>query len=87
MEFRESEYLTFLLVEPDDSRKTRIVLVQNKRSHAVLGSIRLYPAWRQFVFWPERGTLFNPQCMREVIEVCELMTNEWRATQRKGGVS
>ena len=62
---RKPEYIKF--VEEDSSRlKTRIVSVRTVRSEVVLGHIHWYPSWRQYVFAPEGGMIFNSECLNRI---------------------
>ncbi len=45
---------------------TKQVLVKSKKHGFVLGLIKWYGGWRQYVFFPEPGTIFNPACMDDI---------------------
>jgi hypothetical protein len=62
---KKSEYLEFVEFETH-SRKTRGWEVRSVNSHALLGTIAWYPAWRQYVIWPETQTLFNHECLTRI---------------------
>ena len=62
---RMSEYLTFVDM-PLIRRKTRVVEVHSKTSNDVLGIIKWWPAWRQYCFFPEEGTVWSIGCMHQV---------------------
>ena len=75
----ESKYLSFednpLLAE---GKKTKIILVISKRHDDVLGEIRWYGSWRQYAFFPSVGTVWNPECLRDVNECINLLMAERR---------
>jgi hypothetical protein len=52
--------------EPNPGRKTRVVLVRNRRSGEELGKVRWYGAWRQYCFYPASLTIFNITCMARI---------------------
>jgi hypothetical protein len=66
---------SYLLFEPQPAAgKTTIMRVVSKSSSDVLGTIRWYGAWRQYVFYPSAGTLFSAGCMEDINAVIrELM--------------
>lgn len=71
----ESEYLSF--IEDDHYEgKTRLIHIISKRHLSPLGLIRWYGAWRQYAFYPEDGTIWNPQCMYDVQEVIKALMDE-----------
>jgi hypothetical protein len=59
------EYLVLERV-PDEKRKTLLVSVLSRRHGDLLGMIRWYGPWRQYVFVPEPGTLYSHGCMSDI---------------------
>ena len=53
-----NEYLIFYDITPPE-RKTRVIQIRGKQNGFLLGHIKWYGAWRQYVFYPEEKTLFN----------------------------
>ena len=72
-----SKYLSF---HEDDhwGRKTKRIVVVSKRYLAILGDIRWYGSWRQYAFFPEADTIWNPQCMDDVQECIKRLMEERR---------
>lgn len=64
----QSDYLDFHSHTFSD-RKTPIVFVYSKNSGEKLAEIRWFGRWRQFAFFPEPGTIWNPDCLASVTEV------------------
>jgi hypothetical protein len=58
-------YLTFG-ARPSPTGKTKIVSVCSRSSGELLGEIRWFGRWRQYCFYPERGTIFNHGCMGDI---------------------
>lgn len=79
----QSVYLTFNQVST--SRKlTKVVEVMSKRHRKMkLGTIQWYGAWRQYVFYPEPGTLFNRSCLSDIESMLQSMNAEQRRLQRE----
>ena len=66
-----SEWLTFEEQPQDARRKTSLWHVYSKRSGYLLGEIRWYGGWRQYVFCPCPSTIFNRTCLRDLAAFCE----------------
>ena len=76
LEVVETIYLRFEEVANPD-RKTRIVQVKSiSAQHTLLGTIKWHGAWRQYVFHPEAGTLFNRGCLDDIQQVLKGMTRQ-----------
>lgn len=60
------------------SLKTKLWDVEATRSGNVLGRIKWYAHWRQYVFAPADGCLFNPECLRSIATFVEFQTVEHR---------
>ena len=68
----ESKYLEFYLLE----RKPRTTVWQVKSKHSgdILGVIKWFGKWRQYAFFPWLDTIWNPDCMTDIIQfIRELM--------------
>lgn len=75
---RRPEYLVFEDSEVPAGRKTRVVAVLSARSRNELGVIAWYSPWRQYVFYPDGGTLWNNGCLTEIAERVRKMTVDHR---------
>lgn len=71
----ESEYLTFIEDDHYEGKTQRIVIL-SKRHCSVLGEIRWYGAWRQYAFYPEPETIWNPQCLDDVKACIKILADE-----------
>lgn len=78
---RKSEYIKFEIV--DSPRKTEVWNVVSISSERVLGHILWYPQWRQYTFAPSIGTIFNPDCMYQIIEKISKLNAAHKAALRK----
>ena len=77
MLYPESHYLEFVRINAP-RRRTSFWEVKSKSSGALLGAIKWFGRWRQYVFYPSHGTLYNPDCMRDIITVIEEAMKERR---------
>lgn len=62
-----------------EGRKTNVYLVQARRDYTPLGTIKWFGRWRQYVFFPASGTVFNPDCLRQIATRCAALTKRHRA--------
>lgn len=73
---KADEYILF--EEQPVEKKTRIVTVRNRRSLAPLGELRWHGPWRQYCFFPQGDTIFNPGCMERIAGEALSMTHAHR---------
>lgn len=87
---KETKYLLFIDVTDltlGKSRKTKIISVRNKSSNEEIARIEWYGAWRQYCFFPtmEFDTVWNNTCLRDVLDVIDLLMKERLIDKPKGG--
>ena len=66
MSWRKSKYLGFAWAGLSASGKTEIWRVTSMSSGDLLGGVCWYGPWRQYVFEPEDGTVFNNGCLNDI---------------------
>ena len=71
-------YMDFVLQEQDPGRKTEKWKALSVQGSCELGIVSFHPAWRKYVFWPEKNTIFDPACLRELADFVEKRTVLWR---------
>lgn len=57
---------------------TRIYSVRSRHCGNLLGHVKWYAQWRQYVFFPDANMIFDPKCLTEIAEYCKLKTVEQR---------
>ena len=70
----KSKYLEF--DKAGDTGKTEIWNVISKSNHFILGQIKWYPGWRQYCFFPSPNSVFNIDCMRDIMRVIRDLMDE-----------
>lgn len=72
-----SEYLNF---EEDDhyGGKTKKIIVVSKKHLNILGEIKWYGAWRQYCFYPDGETIWNKQCLNDIVYYIKTLMDERR---------
>ena len=77
-----SEYLDFHVESRRNDRKTDRTLVLAKSNGELLGTIHWFGRWRQYVFHPTAGTVFNPGCLDAISAEAQRMTSAHHAEKR-----
>lgn len=70
------EYLE-AVPQPLNGRKTKAWAIYSRRRGDLLANVRWYGRWRQFVVYPEPGTLFNAECLRQLAQLCAGAYADW----------
>lgn len=60
-----SRFLSFCRDYHYEGRTVRII-VTSKRHLGVLGEIKWFGRWRQYAFFPEEQTIWNPECLNDI---------------------
>ena len=67
VEREESKWVRFERVSTGATpRKTAIYFVVNKTQNALLGEVRWYASWRQYIFAPKENTLYARSCLADI---------------------
>lgn len=61
--------------------KTNLFTIISRHSGAILGHIKWFVPWRQYVCFPV-NSVFDKICLREIADYCELVTNKYREDAR-----
>ncbi len=72
-----SEYLNFI-EGVSKTGKTKIVNVYSKRHGDWLAQIRWFGRWRQYALFPEKGTVFNLNCLNDIRDEITRLMSEWK---------
>ena len=67
-------------------KKTRLFCVRRDDKTGLadlLGIIKFSGAWRQYVFYPDKDTVWSAGCLNEIISFCQNMTQKWREKLKK----
>ena len=72
-----SKYLSFELVH--DTGKTKVYEISSKGHGFLLGTVKWYGRWRQYVIEPEPDTGWNKECLRDVALFLDTLMAERKA--------
>ena len=75
-------YMDYVPQRQEEGRKTEKWKVISLIGSHELGVVSFHPAWRKYVFWPEKNTIFDPACLRDLADFVERQTNNWRLKRR-----
>lgn len=73
-----TEYLRFDETQPE-GRKTKVVYVYSTGNGDLLGKVQWFGRWRQYAFFPNAGTVWNPDCLDVVNERIRALMAERKA--------
>lgn len=66
----ESKWIKFSLTE--DTGKTKKYFVSTNDFESIkLGEVKWFGRWRQYAFFPEPDTVFEHQCMKDIVVFME----------------
>lgn len=72
----QSQYLQFHDEGPvKPGAKTRKYTVYGRVNKLILGYIKWFPKWRQYTYYPNPDTVYNPGCLDDLAEYCEYLTS------------
>ena len=75
-----SKYLEFTTVER--KAKTDVISVESKRTGDILGVIKWFGRWRQYAFFPKTDTIFNTECLNDIVKYIEVL-HSWRDVKNR----
>jgi len=58
------KYINF--VEVEQKSKTEVYSCRNNKSDCELGTVKWYPAWRQYCFFTIENVIFNQKCLENI---------------------
>ncbi|MGA2091778.1 MAG: hypothetical protein ABSH16_00015 [Sedimentisphaerales bacterium] len=70
----EYKYMTMRLI--NDSGKTTVWDIINRRSGIVLGGIGWYSPWREYVFFTTPNIAFNTTCLSDIQDFIKQLMDE-----------
>jgi len=65
------EYISFKLVKKKTKTNLNLYQIISNRSKEELGYILWYIPWRQYCFFPNTGTIWNKDCLNQIINFVE----------------
>lgn len=64
-------------------RKTKIVHIISKRQEEILAVIKWHSAWRQYTFQPQSDTIYNTECLLDIVKCTENLNKEHKRKEKK----
>ena len=77
---KTTKYLRFDVVK--DTGKTKVIFIVNIHHDEVLGEIKWYPGWRQYCFYPNHSTIWNPHCLNDVSTVIKELMDDRKSAHK-----
>lgn len=80
----ETEWLrTEEMPHPNKNAKTKLLRVMAKKNGALLGHVTYLGFWRQYAFFPNVYTAYEPDCLRAIASFLDTQMQEWRDSKKK----
>ena len=71
---KPKSYVTFSVLE--EKQKTKVYAVQSRSDGDILGEIKWYFGWRQYVFFPADDTIWSRGCLQEIVSFIQKLMDE-----------
>lgn len=71
-----SKWIDFNKLKKPTDRKTDIYQVVTKDGNTLLGQISWYGPWRQYAFMPNANTVFERQCLTDIMNFIKKIMDE-----------
>lgn len=78
----ESKWIEFVKTPSSPKRKTDIYRIKTKDGLHFLGEIRWHAPWRKYCFYPCPSTIFETQCLKDIIAFINYLMAERKAIKR-----
>lgn len=73
---KTTKYMQFLELKfTGEETKTRKIAVCSIKG-GLLGDIKWFGRWRQYAFFPSHDTVWNPDCLKDICDVIDLLKKE-----------
>ena len=72
----ESKYIEFEIHERKP--KTDVYNILSKSEGDILGKVKWFPNWRQYTFFPEKGTVFSKGCLEDINRFLQKLKDDRR---------
>lgn len=79
------EYKYFRLQQLQWKGKTKKYVIISNSDNTSLGEVKWFGRWRQYCFFPDADTVWNKECLKDIIDFTDRMNQEHRATIPSGG--
>ena len=64
-----------------NNRKTPIIHIENLQN-IPLGQVKWYGAWRKFCFYAYDNSIWDSQCLQDIIKLMDKYNNEWKINSK-----
>lgn len=75
-------WIRFANQRPSTSGKTQLWDVVANEGDVYLGHIAWFGRWRKYAFFPAGGTVFEEQCLMNIVEFCKTQTKAFRDSKK-----
>ena len=79
----KTEYKYIHFVKVKGNPKTSIWICRNNKSNTDLGEVKWYGQWRQYCYFPDGMSVYNIDCLKDIIDFVNQLNKEKRLTVKK----
>jgi len=72
------KWIKFVLIEQKE--KTEVWAIHTKDFGTFLGTVKWFPSWRKYAFFPDASTVYEQDCLRDIANFIE---NEMEKRKKK----
>ena len=69
----------------DGKRITPTYTVVSKQSNTAIGEIKWHGAWRQFCIFFKAETVYNTDCLKDILDFIKQLNYDWKNNSKKDG--
>jgi len=77
-----SQYVEFTLAD-EQKPKTKVWNILSKSSGDLLGIVKWYGPWRQYVFFPQDETIYSSGCMDFIVQFMKSANTEQKHRKKE----
>jgi hypothetical protein len=79
---RIGEYLTVRRRSPPPGHKTAAWFIYTDEGNYLLGDVKWHPPWRKYTFQPEENTVFEQDCLADIVAFLGRVNEHQREARR-----
>lgn len=68
-----SKWINFSMEYNSGIKKTDTYLIETKDGQKCIGQIRWYAPWRKYSFFPNPNTVFENDCLRDIVKFIDTL--------------
>lgn len=79
----ESKWIIFQKQDKPVDKKTDVYRIHAKDGNVLLGEVKWFGAWRKYAFYPATCTVFETDCLTDIVKFINRLMNERKAQKQQ----